>query len=165
MPDIYLTKKGLLKLQSEIKKFQDEIRECNRKIGKTVSMDNDLRENPEFMALRTKAEYELPAKITALSRILNDHTLVETTDHILRNECGFIGVGNVVTLKDNAGNKRLVHILGFGESNPENAIASFDTPLAKALLDRDIGDEVLLPYQGKAVTYEVIAIARSPYLQ
>ncbi|MNN30667.1 transcription elongation factor GreA [compost metagenome] len=68
-------------------------------------------------------------------------------------------------LEDDAGNERLVHILGFGESNPERAIASFDTPLAKALLDREIGDAVILPYQGKSVTYEVVAISRSPYLQ
>ncbi|EKP0314481.1 TPA: GreA/GreB family elongation factor [Aeromonas veronii] len=165
MPEIYLTKNGLLKLQRELKELQDEIRECNREIGKTVSLDNDLRENPEFLALRTKVEYELPAKIALLSGILNNHVLVETTDHILSNECEFIGVGNAVFLEDDAGNERLVHILGFGESNPERAIASFDTPLAKALLDREIGDAVILPYKGKSVTYEVVAISRSPYLQ
>ncbi|EKN6387890.1 hypothetical protein DVQ88_08430 [Yersinia enterocolitica] len=165
MPDIYLTRAGFIKVQQELKALQEEIRECNRKIGHTVSLDNDLRENPEFMALRTKAEYELPAKITALSNIFNNHTLVETTEHILTNECEFIGVGNAVTLEDTYGNERLIHILGFGESNPEHAIVSFDTPLAKALLDREIGDEISLPYQGKTVTYEVVNITRTPYLK
>ncbi|WP_312382401.1 GreA/GreB family elongation factor [Atlantibacter subterraneus] len=165
MSDMYLTRAGLLRVQQELKALQDEIRECNRKIGHTVSLDNDLRENPEFMALRTKAEYELPARITALSNILNNHALVETTEHILSNECEFIGVGNAVTLEDDDGNARLIHILGFGESNPEHSIVSFDTPLAKALLDREIGDEISLPYQGKSVNYKVVNITRTPYLK
>lgn len=54
--------------------------------------------------------------------------------------------------------------MGYEEGNPALGIVSYLTPVANAMLHKGIGDEVVLPHNGKAVHYEIITIERSPNL-
>ena len=161
----YFTHIGLARTNDEIVFLQEEIKVCNIKIGKTVELDNDLRENPEFMALRTKAEYELPNKIQELAQLVEHKEIIEEMPHIRNNRCSYVSVGHQVTLIDEEGNTRTLTILGYGDSKPKENIVSYLTPIAQLLLEREVGDEVSLPSPKGNVLYEIDEIIVSPLLR
>lgn len=165
MTKTYFTKKGLAIIQEEIARLQEEIEECNRKIGITVDLDNDLRENPEFMALRTKAEYELPSRIQKLSSLITGSVIIENLPHLSEGEPDYIDVGHEITLVADNSEQRIVTILGYGDSDPAKHIVSYLTPIGQELLYKEIGEEVTLPYRGKAISYEIDHIRVSPLLK
>ncbi|WP_447017996.1 GreA/GreB family elongation factor [Shewanella algae] len=160
----YFTKAGLARTNEEIICLQEEIRTCNMKIGVTVELDNDLRENPEFMALRNKAEYELPKKIQELAKLVMCKEIIEDMPHIRDNLCSYIEVGHQVTLIDENNNIRELTILGYGDSNPKENIVSYLTPIAQQLLNHEIGDEVNLISPHGDTLYEIEKIIVSPLL-
>ena len=57
-----ISKKGYEKLCEEYHSMDQKITDTQRKMGESAKRDNDLRENPEFMELRVKAMYTLPAE-------------------------------------------------------------------------------------------------------
>ena len=59
---MYISRKGYEKLLQQINEVDNEIVDVRRLIGESAARDNDLRENKEFLDLRVKAMYELPAK-------------------------------------------------------------------------------------------------------
>lgn len=164
MKATYVTKSGLLSIQKKIYELSQEIKECNRKIGITVDLDNDLRENPEFMALRTKVEYELPNRISELSDIINNYMVIENLPHIVNNKNEYIGIGHQILLLDDNDNERIIHILGYGDSEPQRGIVSYLTPLAQKLLELSIDDEIILMLGGQEKTYYITEIKNSSYL-
>lgn len=162
MTTTYFTQNGFNLARKEIARLQEEIEECNRKIGHTVSLDNDLRENPEFMALRTKAEYELPAKIQHISELISNYVIIENMPHIRVATPDCIDVGHEVTLVSDDGDQRIVTILGYGDSDPDKQVVSYLTPIGQQLLHKEIGDDVCLPFRGRVITYHINNIKISP---
>ena len=58
----YVTYEGYQKLIDEIQ-LQDKLySDIEKEMGNSAKRDNDLRENPEYMELRVKAMYGIPAK-------------------------------------------------------------------------------------------------------
>lgn len=164
MKKIFLTKKKLFELRKEINHLINEIKICNNKIGETVSLDNDLRENPEFMSLRNKAEYELPSKIKEITDVLNNYTLIEELEHIKENDNEYIDIGHKVTLLDNFGNEIKLTILGYDEGNKELGVVSYFAPIAQELMDLEVGDKISLSFYGKKTLYTIKTIDISELL-
>lgn len=60
------------KLCEEYHSMDQKITDTQRKMGESAKRDNDLRENPEFMELRVKAMYTLPAEKEKLYKRMHD---------------------------------------------------------------------------------------------
>lgn len=160
----YLSRKGLERLAAQRDQLREDLQRSTKEMGESVKRDNDLRENPEYMQLQTKVSYELPNKIAEITKILDTHLLIEETDAIKSGHFDEVQVGMQVTLVDEEGAERLISILGYEESNPEDGVVSYLTPVAKILMHKGVGDEVTLPVAGKPVAYEISSISRSPYV-
>lgn len=160
----YLSRKGLERLSAQRDQLREDLLRSTKEMGESVKRDNDLRENPEYMQLQTKVSYELPNKIAEITKILDTHLLIEDTEAIKKGLFDEVQIGMQVTLVDEEGAERLISILGYEESNPEEGVVSYLTPVAKILIHKGVGDEVELPIAGKPVTYEITAICRSPSL-
>jgi transcription elongation GreA/GreB family factor len=160
----YLTRKGRLGLMQQRDQLREQLHASTKEMGESVKRDNDLRENPEFLQLQTKISYELPNKISELTRILATAKLIEETDAIRTSNFDEVLPGMQVELIDAAGGNRVISILGYAEGNPEMGIVSYLTPVAKALIHKSVGDEVSLINNGKLQTYEIFDVRRSPYL-
>lgn len=65
-----------------------------------------------------------------------------------------VGFGAVVTVEDAAGKRTKYRIVGAIEASPKDGAIYFQTPIAEALHDAQVGDAVVLP-RGEV---EVIAI-------
>lgn len=160
----YLSRKGLERLAAQRDQLREDLQRSTKEMGESVKRDNDLRENPEYMQLQTKVSYELPNKIAEITKILDTHLLIEETEAIKSGHFDEVQVGMQVTLVDEEGAERLISILGYEESNPEDGVVSYLTPVAKILMHKGVGDEVTLPVAGKPVAYEISSISRSPYV-
>lgn len=160
----YLSRKGLERLAAQRDQLREDLQRSTKEMGESVKRDNDLRENPEYMQLQTKVSYELPNKIAEITKILDTHLLIEETEAIKNGHFDEVQVGMQVTLVGEEGAERLISILGYEESNPEDGVVSYLTPVAKILMHKGVGDEVTLPVAGKPVAYEIASISRSPYV-
>jgi len=118
----------------------------------------DLKENSEYkmakqdqavlMAQKSQLEKELSsARITDYS---------ELTD-------GIIGVGSIVTLKNlGTGQTPTYTVLGAWDSDPDNFIIAYKTPLGQALLGKSVGDTVKVSIGSSEEDYEITGLDRVP---
>lgn len=60
-------------------------------------------------------------------------------------ESATVTVGMAVTLEDEAGRRRVWRIVGEDEADPKAGRIAWISPVARALLGREVGDEVTLP--------------------
>jgi len=70
-----------------------------------------------------------------------------------------IRFGAHVTLRTADGHVREVQIVGVDEADPASGLVAFVAPLARALLGRRIGDQVMLRAPGGGEALEVVALS------
>lgn len=160
----FLSRKGLAALHFQQNSLIDDLSESTRAMGRSASLDNDLRENPEFMQLRTRVTYEIPAKLAEIQAVLSTHVLIEKTEAVQANIFDEVLPGMEVQVESQEGQTRKFSIMGYGEGNPTHGVISYLSPVGTALLYKEVGDEVYLPNNGKQVSYEIVKITRSPWL-
>lgn len=68
-----------------------------------------------------------------------------------------VRVGHTVTIEVN-GNQRTYRILGSAEANPSLNIISQHSPIGQALLNKKVGDIVVVQLANKSVEYKIIKI-------
>ncbi|MDN3562075.1 GreA/GreB family elongation factor [Vreelandella neptunia] len=161
----YVTHKGLNALCQKQKELSKEIERCTRAMGHSAKLDNDLRENPEFLQLRTKVTYELPNRVAELQNVIRQAKLIEDAEYLLNEDFYEVMPGMEVEMETEDGELRVHTLLGYEEGDPKKGIVSYLSPVGAELLNRTIGDEVELPMRGKLIRYEIINIKRSPYLE
>ena len=69
---IYISLNGKKKLIDRLDIIEKEITETYRLMGESTKVDNDLRENPEYLELQTKISYKLPLERSKVKEILNN---------------------------------------------------------------------------------------------
>lgn len=142
MDKFYITKDGFKKLYEEYLNVDNEILEVNKKIGESVKRDNDLRENPEFMQLRVKAMYELPAKKKSLWEKYNSAIVIEETDEYLHSDGKKVVRGCYVKIDIDQEEICEYQIKGSDEGDLRKNILSCDAPMAQALLGHSTGEVI-----------------------
>ncbi len=111
----------------------------------------DLRENFEF-----KAAKEMQS-VLARRRAEGERDLSRAQGTNFENpDTNTVSIGTVVVLTDEAGKgKETYTILGAWDGNPDQAILSYLTAIAQALLGRKVGETVALPTENGADTRQV----------
>lgn len=161
----YVTRKGLGLLVQKQKDLVKDLEKSTRAMGHSASLDNDLRENPEFMQLRTKVTYELPSKIVELENVMRQARIINDSEHIQNHDFHEVLPGVEVELKSEDGELRVHSILGYLESDPKKGIVSYLSPVGEKLLHKAVGDDVTLLMCGRLINYEIVAIKISPHLE
>lgn len=70
-----------------------------------------------------------------------------------------VGFGSKVTVRESSGEEVEYRIVGVDETDFENGLISWTSPLAKALLQRRAGETVTLDTPGGVETLEILQIA------
>lgn len=116
----------------------------------------DLRENAEYKMARQEQDILLARK----SELELDLNRARTTD-FSDAPSDRIGIGNVVHLRNaGTGETSTYSILGAWDGDPAHGILSYQTPLAKALLARQVGERVEIDVDGHRQTWIIEAIER-----
>lgn len=75
---------------------------------------------------------------------------------------GKVGFGTWVTVADAAGSRQTWRIVGPDEADPRRGFVSVESPVARALLGREQGDEVLVHRPGGDAELTVVEVRRRP---
>jgi transcription elongation factor GreA len=143
------------KLSKELEQLKTVERGVIAKVIDEARELGDLKENAEYHAAKDKQGL-MEARITELTDILGRAQVVDpsTLAHAR------VSFGSTVLLTDqNSGEEISYTIVGGTESNPSKGLISIQSPMARALIGKEEGDEVelVLPSGKKAYDIEEIS--------
>jgi transcription elongation factor GreA len=116
----------------------------------------DLRENSEFKMAK-QDQSVLMAQKAQLERDLARARISDFSDATTDQ----VSVGTIVDLRDVTNGKAVRYtVLGAWDSDPDNHVIAYKTPLGQALLGRKVGEHVKLKIAGANHEYQLAGITR-----
>jgi transcription elongation factor GreB len=147
----YITPAGFSALQKEL----DEIWLRRRDVVKALAeaaAEGDRSENAEYI-YRKKELGGLDRRIRYLQKRLPALNVVRELP-----DSDAVYFGAIVEVQDTAGDTQTYRIVGPDEADPNTFAISMDSPLARALLKKQIDDEVVVDTGEKTMTLVVLSI-------
>jgi transcription elongation factor GreA len=143
-----------------VKRFEDEIqlleRELKTELPKEIKRareHGDLSENAEYQAAKERQRY-LEARLGMLKRRVGEIALLNL-DRLPKDK---VGLGSIVHLKQANGETLVVQLVMPEEANPDAGLISPSSPIGRALLNKEPGDEVLVRTPGGDRAFEVVKL-------
>ena len=116
----------------------------------------DLRENAEYQM----AKDEQKVLLARQSELQTDLMRAKPTD-FMDAPTDFVGIGSIVNLIDsNSGENQRYVILGAWDSDPDNNILSYLTPLGQKLLGKKNGENVETEVEGNVQSWKIESLTR-----
>ena len=116
----------------------------------------DLRENAEYQM----AKDEQKVLLARQSELQTDLMRAKPTD-FMDAPTDFVGIGSIVNLIDsNSGENQRYVILGAWDSDPDNNILSYLTPLGQKLLGKKNGENVETEVEGNVQSWKIEGLTR-----
>jgi len=142
------------KLSQELEQLKTVERAAIAKVIDEARELGDLKENAEYHAAKEKQGL-MEARISELTDIIGRAQVIDPSK--LAHKRVSFGSSVYLTCQD-SGEELEYTIVGSQESNPEKGLISFSSPMAKALLGKEEGDEVelILPSGKKAYDIEEV---------
>jgi transcription elongation factor GreA len=144
-----------------IKKFEDELMVLEKELKTELPQEikrarelGDLRENAEYHAAKERQRL-VEARISLLKKRVSDIHLMNI-DKIPRDKVGF---GSTVHLKDGATAAVTVYQLVMPEdADVERGLISTASPIGRALLNKEEGDEVTVTTPNGSRRFELVKL-------
>jgi transcription elongation factor GreA len=142
-----------------IKRFEDEIvvleRELTQELPKEIQRARelgDLRENAEYAAAKERQRF-VEARVSMLRTRVSQIQLMNL-EKIPKDKAGF---GSKLTLREN-GRQFLVELVMPEDADPERGLVSVASPIGRALVGKETGDEVVAPTPGGTREFEIVKL-------
>ncbi len=148
----YISREGYEALQQEEKSLWQRRKNVTRAVT-AAAAEGDRSENAEYI-YRKKELREIDRRIRYLQKRLPELKIVDTVPDNPRQ----IFFGAWVTLQDKQDEEHVYRIVGSDEFDSRTEYISMDSPLARALIKKQIDDEVVVQTPGGAVSYMVIEV-------
>ena len=133
---VYVTEQGLKKLDDELEHLCTVKRqEVARRLHEAME-DGELIENAEYEAAKNEQAF-VEGRILELERMLAKAKIIEGAASNDR-----VHIGSTVVVEESGKAPETYRIVGAAEANPKQGLISNESPVGRALLDRQIGDEV-----------------------
>ena len=114
----------------------------------------DRSENAEYHAAKEKLRH-IDKRLFYLNSMIQKAQIIDPSQS-LHNKVSF---GSSVRLEDiDSGEELIYTICGVLEAEPENSLISIHSPLARAMLGKELNDEVRFSIHNKRYEYEIIEI-------
>lgn len=153
MDKIPMTRSGCAALERELGDLKSRERPAIIRQIAEAREHGDLSENAEYHAAREKQGF-IEGRIKELESILSRAEVIDTSKLT-----GSIKFGAVVHLVDeDTDEERTYQIVGEAEANIEGGLLNVRSPLARALIGKDVGDSVEVATPGGQRSYEILAI-------
>ncbi|NBC95755.1 MAG: transcription elongation factor GreA [Deinococcus-Thermus bacterium] len=147
---IYLTPKGLAKIQEELRYLKEEKRqEISDYMGAAIA-DGDLRESAAYDEARMM-QSENETRIADLEELVHRAVVVDAEE----GENAAARLGASLALEDHDGHEVIFHLVGTHEADVLEGKISDESPLGRTLVGRRAGDEVEVELGGGTVAYRV----------
>jgi transcription elongation factor GreB len=149
----YITAEGYRRLEEEAERLWTVERPKLVKSVAIAAAEGDRSENAEYIYGKKKMA-EIDRRLAFLGKRLDVLKIVDSPPA----SDGRVYFGAWVTLEDEDGQLAKYRIVGSDESDPDKKHISMDSPLAQALLRKQIGDEITVQRPKGEITYEIIAV-------
>jgi transcription elongation factor GreA len=144
-----------------LKKFEDEIMQLDKELKTELPQEikrarelGDLRENAEYHAAKERQRL-VEARISLLKKRVSDIHLMNL-DKIPKDRVGF---GSTVNLKDPATGAITIYQLVMPEdADVELGLISTASPIGRALLNKEEGDEVTVSTPSGSRRFELVKL-------
>jgi len=142
-----------------LKKFEDEIAQLDRELKTELPREikrarelGDLRENAEYQAAKERQRL-VESRISLLQKRVSEIQLMNL-DRIPHDKVGF---GSTVTLEEDG--QTIVYQLVMPEdANVDDGLISTASPIGRALLNKEEGDEALVTTPNGSRRFEVVKL-------
>ena len=149
----YITAEGYQKLAEELDHLWFELRPEVTRAVSAAAAEGDRSENAEYI-YRKKQLREIDSRVRFLRKRLEDMKVVST---VPENQ-GKVFFGAWVTFEDEKGDERCYRIVGPDEFDMQEEYISMDSPVAKALLGKELDDEVVMDLPGGKSTLIILDV-------
>ncbi len=150
-----MTVRGAELLRDELKKLKSEDRPQVIKAIAEARAHGDLKENAEYHAAKEQQGF-IEGRIKEIEAKLSNIQVIDVTAVDAR---GKIVFGSTVELLDEQTGQKIVYrIVGEDEADIKLGLISFTSPIARALIGKNEGDEVHFSAPGGEKHYEVIEV-------
>jgi transcription elongation factor GreA len=152
----YYTPEGLQKLREELQHLiADERPLISRQIAEARDK-GDLSENAEYAAAK-EAQSMLELKISKLQDVINNARLIDES----RLDNSKILIFSTIVLKNTQdGNLVTYTLVPENEANVKQGKISVNSPIAKGLLGKQIGEKVEITVPAGKISFEIVEIRR-----
>jgi transcription elongation factor GreA len=144
-----------------LKKFEDEIAQLDKELKTELPREikrarelGDLRENAEYHAAKERQRF-VESRISMLSRRVSDIQLMNL-DRIPHDKVGF---GSTVQLKDESGQTISYQLVMPEDADVEGGMISTASPIGRALLNKEEGDEITVSTPNGARRFELVRLS------
>jgi len=151
----YVTAEGLKKLRAELEQLETVERpNISKQIGEAIDK-GDLSENAEYDAAK-EAQGLLEAKIAQLRGILANSRVIDET----KIDTSKVQMMNKVTIKNQKNGAVMTYTLvSETEADFKQGKLSINTPIAKGLIGKVVGDVVEIQVPNGLIPFEIVDIS------
>jgi transcription elongation factor GreA len=150
-----ITRNGYNNLHKELENLKKVVRPQVIKAIEEARAHGDLNENAEYVAAKERQSF-VEKKISEIEQKLANSEIIDTTN--LPND--WVGFCSVVTLENlDNGDKVTYQIVGPDESDILSGKISITSPLGKALMGKEVNEEVMVKTPGGTKSYTILKIA------
>ena len=151
-----LTPQRLQELQDELVYLKTVREKEVAELIKEARSFGDLSENSEYDEAKTE-QGKLYSRIAEVEEILSNYVVIDESD----DGGNYVRIGSTVTVLDKEFDEELVYkIVGSQEADPMNGVISEDSPVGRALLGKNVGDDVVVDAPAGSVEYKLLKVER-----
>ncbi|MEZ4379731.1 MAG: transcription elongation factor GreA [Nannocystaceae bacterium] len=149
-----MTPSGRDKLRAELKQLKEVERMQNVRDIEEALGHGDLRENAEYHAAKER-QAEIDARMRYLDYVLAKADVIDPEQF----KSDKVTFGATVTLQDLDNDTEVIYCLvGEHESDVKRGKISIKAPIARAMLGKEVGDEVIVRLPKGDREYEVVNV-------
>ncbi|MBD3821550.1 MAG: transcription elongation factor GreA [Thiotrichales bacterium] len=150
-----MTKEGADALKIELNKLKKEDRPAISTAIAEAREHGDLKENAEYHAAREQQGL-IEARIAQIEHILGSAQIIDVTK---LNPGGKVVFGATVTVLNIDTDEEMTYkIVGHEEADLKHNKISVNSPIARALIGKEEGEEVVVIAPSGNIDYEIVAI-------
>ncbi|GAB4297582.1 MAG: transcription elongation factor GreB [Desulfuromonadia bacterium] len=153
----YITAEGAKRLREELAWLWKEERPRVTQRVADAAAEGDRSENAEYIYGKKRLR-EIDRRIRFLTERLDSLTVVDAMPEGTTR----VYFGAWVRLEDEEGSEQLFRIVGPDEFDPKRGWISIDSPVGKALLGKNEGDEVTVDRPAGRVTWTIVEVSYRP---
>lgn len=149
-----MTQAGKQKLEQELEHLKTVVRKEVVERIKIARSFGDLSENSEYDAAKDEQAF-VEGRITTIENMIRNARMI-SEDELSKDA---VSLGNSVTFVElPEGDEETYTIVGSAEADPFEGKISNDSPIAKSLLGRKVGDQVTVQTPGGEMKVKIIEI-------
>lgn len=149
---LFITNRGLSELKNELDKLQNIKRPQLVEQMQEAKGSGDWMDQTEYMLIEAELAF-LDGRILDIQHTIDHAQIIDPG-----NEDNIVNIGETVTLKNSDGEIEQYTIVGKAEADPSHGFISNESPLGNALLNHQVGDEIVVHAPVGEIRFQVVAV-------